>query len=216
MNIIRTSAVELDSIPAIAYKQKLYAGGSGVKIFRLDSDASAVFTIDKGTGEGVAYGKYDISLFPQDAVCEAIEMTSGLPYSSRGKIKVTPIEIKEEADVDETDQADKVDMVDSDEYKAILSRYSNEQGKLNYILMNKDFIQFASKSKTVSSMIGEGASVNDIVVFIIKSRATFLSGKKESLDDNQTLALIETLDEIDPRSSFKELTAHIKRMLARR
>ena len=56
MNIIRTTAVELAAIPAIAYKQKLSAGGAGIKIFRLDTDASAVFSIDRRTGEAVPYG----------------------------------------------------------------------------------------------------------------------------------------------------------------
>jgi hypothetical protein len=43
MNIIRTTAVELSLIPAIAYKQKLASGGAGIKLFRLDQDATAVF-----------------------------------------------------------------------------------------------------------------------------------------------------------------------------
>ena len=53
MNIIRTKAVELSTIPAIAYKQKLCSGGAGVKILRLDRDSAAVLTLDKKTGGGV-------------------------------------------------------------------------------------------------------------------------------------------------------------------
>ncbi|MDL2319237.1 hypothetical protein LJC74_09250, partial [Eubacteriales bacterium OttesenSCG-928-A19] len=55
----------------------------------------------------------------------------------------------------------------------------------------------------------------DILRFIIKSRATYLSGKKESLSDKETDALIETLDEIDPRGAFTELKAYLRRLLAR-
>jgi len=216
MNIIRTTAVELTAIPAIAYKQKLQAGGAGVKIFRLDQDAAAVFTIDRRSGEAVPYGKFDAALFPEEAVAEALEATVGLPYSARGKLTITVFEEPAAAeDVTET-ETEKVDMVGSDEYKAIVSRYANEKGKLNYTLMNKDFIQFASKSKVVNDLVAAKAPVADIVLFIVKSRATFLSGKKESLEDDEVAALIETLDEIDPRSAFKELSAHIKRMLARR
>jgi len=51
---------------------------------------------------------------------------------------------------------------------------------------------------------------------VVKSRATFLSGKKESLEDGEVAALIETLDEIDPRSAFKELAAYLKRLLAKK
>ena len=215
MNIIRTPAVELTTIPAIAYKQKLSAGGAGVKIFRLDADAVAVVTIDRRTGEGVARGKVDAALFPEDAVSEAISLTSGMAYSARGKIKVAAQpETKEADDVEET-EADKVDMVGSVEYAAIVERYSDEKGKMNYPLMNKDFIQFASKSKTVDTLIQNKASTEELVRVILKNRAGFIAGTTETLDDAQTDGLLETLDEIDPRSAFKELTQHLKRMLAK-
>ena len=215
INIIRTPVVELMTIPAIAYKQKLASGGSGVKLFRLDTDATAVITIDRRTGEGVPHGKIDTQLFPEDALSEAIALTVGMAYSARGKIKVTTqLEIKESDDVDET-EIEKIDMVGSNEYIAIIERYSDEKGKLNYPLMNKDFIQFASKSKTVNEMVQNKADTEELVRHILKNRAGFIAGTKETLSDAQTDALLETLDEIDPRSAFKELTQHLKRMLAR-
>ncbi|MCL2153366.1 MAG: hypothetical protein FWH57_10500 [Oscillospiraceae bacterium] len=215
MNIIRTTAVELMAIPAIAYKQKLSAGGAGIKIFRIDQDASTVFTIDKRTGEGIPYGKYDVELFPDEAVQEALELTAGLPYTSRGKLKITNFDVPEDnEDVVET-EVEKVDMVGSKEYQALLERYANEKGKLNYSLMNKDFIQFASKNKTISNMVANKAAVEEVLLYVIKNRASYLSGEKENLSDNETVALIETLDEIDPRSAFKELTLYIKRLLAK-
>jgi len=220
MNIIRTTAVELTAVPAIAYKQKLASGGAGVKIFRLDSDAAAVFTLDKRTGEALPFGKYDEKLFPDEAVLEAAELTSGLPYSARGKLKIAVFDDEEPAgeesaeDVTE-DETEKVDMVDSDEYQALTLRYTNEKGKINYTLMNKDFIQFAAKSNVVADMIGAKANVEDILIFIVKSRAAFLAGKKDSISDDEARAIIETMDEIDPRSAFKELSAYIKRMLAK-
>jgi hypothetical protein len=215
MNIIRTTAVELASIPAIAYKQKLGTGGAGIKIFRLDQDATAVFSIDRRTGEPGNFGKYDAELFPDDAVLEALELTLGLPYTSRGKLKITLFEDSpNEDDVLET-EVGKVDMVSSDEYKALINRYTNEKGKINYTLMNKDFIQFASKSKIVGSMLADKAGVEDILLHIVKSRAAEISGKKESLSDQDTAALIETLDEIDPRSAYKELTSYLRRLLAK-
>ena len=215
INIIRTPAVELTTIPAIAYKQKLSAGGSGVKIFRLDTDASAVLTIDRRTGDGVPRGKMDAQLFPEEALSEAISLTRGMAYSARGKIKVSvQAEVKEADDVDET-EIDKIDMVGSAEYIAIIERYSDEKGKLNYSLMNKDFIQFASKSKTVNEMVQNKAETDELLRYILKNRACFIAGSKEPLSDAQADALLETLDEIDPRSAFKELTQHLKRMLSR-
>jgi len=215
MNIIRTTAVELSTIPAIAYKQKLSAGGAGIKIFRLDQDAVMVCTVDRRTGEGVPYGTYDAPLFPDEAVDEALELTVGLPYSSRGKLKITAFNIDgDDEDVGET-ETEKTDMVDSDEYKSIVGRYANEKGKLNYSLMNKDFMQFASRSKVVGDMVAAKADVDEITLYIVKSMAAQLSKQKEAMSDQEAAALIETLDEIDPRSAFKELKAYLKRLLAR-
>ena len=217
MNIIRTKAVELSTIPAIAYKQKLASGGSGIKILRMDMDKYAVCTIDKRTGEPREYGKIDETYFPMEAFDEAIELTIGLPYSARGKIKLTVFESVEQEDIQELeDNIESDEEVDiKEEYNAIVNRYMDEKGKMNYQLMNKDFIQFASKSKVVSDMVSNKCSVDEIVIFIIKSRATFIANKKDSLDDNAVKVLIETLDEIDPRSAFKELRLHIKRLLAK-
>lgn len=218
MNILRTKSVELTAIPAIAFKQKLTTGGAGIKILRLDTDAYGVCTLDKRTGEAIPYNKLDETLFPIEAFDEAIELTSGLPYSSRTNINIDIAKATDKhEEPEQTEQPNEsINMIESDEYKAIVERYSDEKGKLNYTLMNKDFIQFASKSKTVADMVANKALSEDILMFIIKSRASFISNKKESLDDPSTVALIETLDEIDPRSAFKELKNHIKRLLAKK
>lgn len=215
MNMIRTQAIELNTIPAIAFKQKLASGGAGLKIQRMDTEATAAFTIDRRTGDALPYGAYKAELFPEDAIQEALELTQGLPYSARGKIVVLGYSAATEPEDVTEEQVEAVDMVDSDEYKAIVARYIDEKGKLNYTLMNKDFIQFAAKSKVVADMVSARATEEEILCAILKSRATFLSGKKESLDDKQVMALLETLDEIDPRSAFKELKASIRRMLAK-
>jgi predicted Zn-dependent protease with MMP-like domain len=214
MNIVRTKAVELSSIPAIAYKQKLASGGAGIKILRADGQ-TAVCTIDKRSSDMVPYGIIDEALFPMEAFDEAFELTNSLPYSARGNIKVVEIEEVQPDDVIEEAPAEQLDMTLSPEYQAIVERYSDEKGELNYALMNKDFIQFAARSKVVASMLGESASTDDIVVAIVKSRATEISRQKESLDDTSVLLLIESLDEMNPRSAFKELKAHINRMQAR-
>jgi len=214
MNIIRTKAVELSVIPAIAYKMKLQSGGASLKVQRLDKDAAGVVTIDKRTGDLIPFGKFDEKLFPSEAFEEAAELTSGLPFSARGNIKVN---VAAYSDKEETppEAEEVIIMTDSDEYNAIVERYSDEKGKLNYALMNKDFIQFASKSKTVAELISNKASPDEIALFIVKSRAAFIAGKKDSLDDKHAAALIETLDEIDPRSAFKELKNYLKRQLAK-
>ena len=215
MNIIRTKTVELTTIPAIAYKQKLSAGGAGIKILRIDQDQSGVCTIDRRTGECVPYGKLDETLFPMDAFDEALELLIGLPYSARGNIRLSAVQVQPE-DVVEESPAEQIDMTLSPEYMALVERYSDEKGKMNYPLMNKEFIQFTSKSKTVTTMAANKAERDEILIFVVKNRVAYISGNKESLDDHSTSLLIETLDEIDPRSAFKELKAYINRILARR
>ena len=214
MNIIRTKAVELSTISAIAYKQKLASGGAGIKIIRTDGQ-SAVCTVNKRTADMAPYGKVDEYFFPMEAFDEAFELTNSLPYSARGNIKLLAVEEVQPDDVSEQAPAEQVDMTLSPEYIAIVERYSDEKGKINYTLMNKDFIQFAAKSKVVRTLVDENAKQDDILETIIKSRASEISGRKESLDSDSVRLLIETLDEIDPRSAFKELKAHINRMLAK-
>jgi hypothetical protein len=208
--------MELSTIPAIAYKLKLSSGGAGLKILRLDREAAGVFTIDRQGGPPQPYGKVDAALFPEAAVDEALELTQGLPYSARGKIKVSAFEEKRDKDDVTPEEPQVADMVDSEEYNAIIGRYSDEKGKLNYPLMNKDFIQFAAKSKLVGDLVAKPASEDEIIVHILRNRAAFLAGKKESLTEAETRALVETLDEIDPRSAFKELKNHLRRMLTRK
>ena len=217
MQILRTRSYELAEIPAIAYRQKLPSGGAGVKIIRLDVNASASATLDKRTGEPVPYGTYDETLFPLEAFYEAMEMTSGLPYTMRKPINIAACGDAAEPKADAEGAAEAVSDMSAgfpeEEYNAIVERYSDEKGRMNYTLMNKDFIQFASKSKTVADMISKKSQTEDILVFIVQSRSAFIAGKKNSVSSEEAKALILVLDELDPRSAFKELKQFINRKL---
>ncbi|MDR3216218.1 MAG: hypothetical protein LBT55_02225 [Clostridiaceae bacterium] len=216
MNTVRTRAVEIGSIPALAYKQKLSTGGAGIKIHRLDCDAVAVFTLDKRGGQATAYGKFDSELFPEASVQEAIESTIGLPYSTYTRI-VLKIAAQSDAEAQDEGNAEEIiDMLSSKEYNAIIGEYVKENGKLDYTRLNKEFIQFASKSKTVAGLAAKSAGVDEILRFVVKNRAAYLAKEKELLSDAQTTALIEILDDINPRSALKELSSHIKKMLAKK
>jgi len=173
MNIIRTKVVELSQVPALAYKLKLCSGGSGVKIYRTDQDAAAFAEIDKRTGEAIITEKIDNGIFPEFAFDEALELLEGLPYSARGKVKIVLSEDVEDEEVcigegAGTELPPSSQMVGSDEFVAIVERFSDENGKLNYALMNKQFIQFAASSKVVGNMVGSRASESEIRMFILK------------------------------------------------
>jgi len=220
MNIVRTKVAELNTIPAMAYKIKLKQGGSGIKIHRTDKDVFTFAEINKRSGEILPEAHSDD--FPAEAFEEAVELLTGLPYSARGKVKIVVSETVDTCEIeipeDEapgTHEDPTANAVDSDEFIAITGMYTDISGKMNYPLMNKQFIQFTAKNKTVSKMVGERASENDILVHVIKNRAAFLAGKKDNLSDEETLALIDAIEDIDPRSAFKDLKLHIRRMLAR-
>ena len=217
MSMIRTTTVELSSIPAIAYKQKLPKGGTGLKLLRLDQDARAAYTLDRRTGGAVPYGnhKTDTAIFPDEAINEALELLGGLPYGKRGNISINVESWEPDVEAAQQEEPQLPDMTESNEYKAILATYTGLNGKLDYTRMNKEFIQFASKSKLVSKLVSERAPTDEIMVHIVKSRATELSGGKQSLDDAQVQALIDTLDDINPRSAFKELKKHVNIMLGK-
>ena len=219
MNIIRTKVVELEMVPAVAYKIKLKSGGSGIKMHRTDQNVTVFAEVDKRTGDIIIDGRINEELFPYPAFDEAMELLAGLPYSARGKVKimvsddVEDDEICTDGAVDELPTACK--MLESEEFKAIIDRFSDETGKLNYALMNKQFMQFAQTSKVVGEMMGRKESEGDIRLFILKNRAAFYANKREHLTDDEAKALLEALNEINPRSALKELNLYIRKRMAR-
>ena len=222
MNIVRSKVVELNTIPAIAYKLRLKEGGSGIKIHRTDRNETAFVELDKRSGGVVPNPRNIAEFFPEEAFEEAVEELLGLSYSARGKVKIETSETIEAGEIevpeDEAPGAHEdvtANVVDSDEFAAIIDMYSDGTGKLNFQLMNKQFIQFASRNKTVSEMVGNRVSENDILIRVLQNRAAFLAGKKDFISDDEAAALLDVLDDMCRRSAFKELKLHIRRMLGR-
>ncbi|MDR3293193.1 MAG: hypothetical protein LBT20_03715 [Clostridiales bacterium] len=215
-NTIRTKAIELETIPALAYKQKLPTGGAGIKLHRIDRDAAAAYTIDKRSGKAIAYGKIDETLFPEKAVTEAIDATAGLPYSIHSRVVLKLSSSVETLPQEEEPTKATTELLASKEYAAILKEYTKESGKLDYTRLNKDFIQFAAKSKTLVTLAAKSAPLEELLLFTVKNRAAYLSKSKDNLSDEQISALIDVLNEIDPRSAFKELSAYLKKLLGKK
>ena len=208
--LIRTDAVKTTLIGGLAYKQKLMAGGAGLTI--MTPDDKAVYTINKRDGTCIPYGQVNSDIFSADVIKEALELTRGLPYKRAGKIaKVYPDNHCDETPVEhETDDAkNDIDVLASAEYKEFIMQYTDKNGKFSYALMNKEFIQFASRSSIVQGMIADKYRVEAIVMYIVKSRAADLTRNK-GMSDEMLVAFIETLDSMNTRSAFKELTAHLR------
>jgi hypothetical protein len=153
----------------------------------------------------------------QEGFEEAQELLAGLPYSARGKVKILASAEREDEEIaeGEDEKVTAACMVKSDEFNAIIDRFSDEGGKINYTLMNKQFIQFASSSSVVRDMAGKRAKSGDMLLFVLKNRAAFLANKREHLSDEAAQALLDALNEINPRSAFKELNLHLRKMVSR-
>ena len=209
MNIIRTPVVELTTVPALAYKFKMTSGGAGIKIIFEGSDNTETYAITR-RGELVATSPQGVV---SDAAQEALELTLGLSYSARGKVKAVFVA---EADEDEV-VAETIDynMIESAEYKAWIKEYTGDNFKMNYAKMNKDLIQFAAKNKTVAEMVSEKEAVESILRRIVQIQTSNLTKNKEYMTAEVADALISTLEELDVRSAFKELKLHIQKMSKR-
>ncbi|RUR53201.1 hypothetical protein [Vreelandella populi] len=210
--MIRTIMVELSTIEAAAYRQKLRGGHSGIVIMRYDTDQPGIATVNRKSGEPDPSHNTDLKLFPLEAFNEAMELTSGMPYSRRGKVKLSAE--KEDANAQE-ETAEELATVDSDEYEAIVEAYTNRKGELSYELLNKDFIQFAKSSRVISDMVANRALEDDIRDHVVKVKLESITGNRE-LTVAQTQRIVEMLDEVSPRHVFKELNDEIRKMLASR
>jgi len=214
--MIRTETVQLKSIKGIAFKQKLKAGGSGITI--MTPDDSAMFTINKRDGSCVPFGQADTKCFTDVVTGEVLDLTRSLPFKRLGK--VTKVyedyhcdESSAELEVDDTKV--EIDVVSSVEYNSFALKYTDKNGRFSYQLMNKDLIQFASRSQVVSRMLSDKAGVDEIVKYVVKSKAADISHNK-GMDDEMLTIFIETLDSMDTRSAFKELRAYLRDRLGRK
>ena len=207
--MIRTNVVKLTYISALAYRQKLQAGDTGIIIVRPDVKQPGIASISKKTGEPVLTKNTPVKHYPLEAFKEAMELTAGLPFRKQGNIKVTddmfvdPVEENnEEAEV----------VVDSREYQKILDKYTDKNEKFSYDLLNKDLISFAHRSKIVRNMIADKISQKEITEYIVDNKIRNITGNHD-MSAAQVNKIVELLDEVSPKGVFKDLNAEIRKLL---
>jgi hypothetical protein len=208
--MIRTKIVELTTLEAAAYRQKLKGGKAGVVVMRYDTDQPGLASFSRNTGDPVPNANVNLDLYPLEAFKEALELTNGLPYSRRGAVKLSgkPTEAEAEPDTPEDEAT-----VDSAEYAAVVEAYTNKKGELSYDLINKDFIQFARSSKIVGDLVADRASEDEIRSHVVKVKLEQLTGNRD-LTEAQAQRIVDMLDEVSPRFVFCELNDEIRRMLS--
>ena len=206
--MIRTSSVKLTTLPAVAYREKLAKGGSGIVIVRSDATQPGIASISKTSGEPIPSANTSADLYPVEAFKEAMELTAGMPYRKQGKPKPVLIEVPEE-EVPEIEV-----VVDSSEYQAVVDAYTDKNGKLSYALLNKDLIQFVHRSSVARRMIAAGESEEAIRAYAVGAKFRTITGNGD-LTDEQALKMAELLDEVSPKGVFKELNAEIRAKLGK-
>lgn len=211
--IVRTKLVELSTLAAVAYRQKLF-NGSGVVILRYGSPQPGLASISRSTGEPVPAAHTNLDVFPVEAFREALELTGGLPYSRRGKVQLVDVPLEDVPSAQsEQPSVEDLSLVDSAEYRAIVDAYTSQKGELSYGLMNKDFIQFANSSKIVATMIASNASLDDLRSHVIRAKFETLTGNSR-LSAAQMDSIVGLLDEVSSKSVFRAFDDELRKMLS--
>ena len=208
--MIRTNVVKLSVIKAVAYRQKLMKGGSGIVIIREGEAQPGIASISKTSGEAILTDNTPKKLFPKEAFDEAMALTAGLPYRKQGSVQLKGEKVSEEP-APAAEEPEEV-IVDSAEYLKVVEKYTDKNGKLSYELINKDMIKFAHSSSVVRKMIAEGAKQKEISTYVAGAKFRNITGNNK-LSDDQVLKIIDLLDEVSPKGVFKDFNDFIRRSL---
>jgi hypothetical protein len=224
--VIRTRLVELSSLEAVAYRQKLRGGQAGVVILRHDSAQPGLALLNRHSGEADLAAHTPADLFPPEAFQEALELTAGLPYSSRGPVR-SPAAVTGAAagapagaaaaaatpsPLDEEHTAEEIATVNSADYAAIVKAYTNKKGEISYELLNKALIQAARSNPYVAEMVARKATLEEIRDHVLKANFEAVTGNR-SLSLAEVHRILELLDEVSPRSVLRELNDDLRKLL---
>ena len=210
--MIRTTVVQLTVIPAVAYRQKLTSGGSGIVIVREGISQPGIASISKTSGEAIPTSNTRAKDFPKEAFAQAMELTAGLPYKKLGAVSYSKSKVTEEKPVAEPELKEVADVVSSKDYKAIVKQYADKSGKLSYDLLNRDVIKFSRTSSKVRAMIAALDSVESISLYVTGSKYRAITGNRQ-LTDAEVLKITELLDEVSPKGVYKDFDADVRARL---
>jgi len=206
--VIRTVLVELSSLEAVAFRQKMPDGHSGVVILRYDNPQPGLALLNRHSGEPDIAANTPHDLFPLEAFQEALALTSGMPYSRRGRVKLqaTVAEpVAEEPAAAEDDLA----TVSSADYAAVVKAYTNRKGELSYDLLNKALIQAAHGNPYVAEMKARGATLEEIRDHVVKANFEAITGNR-ALTQAEVNRIVAMLDAVSPRSVLREFNEDLR------
>ncbi len=207
--MIRTEVVNLTTIPATAYRQKLTAGGAGIVILRSDCAQPGIASISKTSGQAIPTANTPADKYPAEAFQEAIALTGGMPYRKRGAAKpAAPVEAAPETPEEEAAEV----VIDSKEYQLIVDTYTDKTGKLSYALLNKDMIRFMHSSSRARALIAEKSAVEDVRMYVVGTKFRGLTCNPK-LTNEQVQKMVDLLDEVSPKGVLTEFNEAIRKEL---
>lgn len=221
--LVRTPLVELSLIEGVAYRQKLRGGQTGVVILRHDSSQPGLALLNHRTGEPDLAAHLPRELFTTEAFVEALELTSGLPYSCRGPVRSfghppsTPADPEgaHAAEELQCSPPDALATVSSHDYAAVVQAYTSRKGELSYELLNKALIQAAHSNPFVATMIKENASLEQIRDHVVKANFEAVTGNR-GLAAADVKRIVDLLEEVSPKSALRGLSDELRRMMDHR
>jgi hypothetical protein len=221
--VIRTRLVELSSLEAVAYRQKLRGGQSGVVILRPDTAQPGLALLNHQSGQPDPAANTPAALYPLEAFQEALELTSGLPYSSRGPVRspaavpgapaASAVEAPAASELAEEPSSADLATVNSADYQAIVKAYTNKKGEISYELLNKALIQAARSNPYVAELVARSATEAEIRDHVVKANFEAVTGNR-AISQAEVNAILELLDAVSPRSVLRDLNEELRRILA--
>lgn len=209
--MIRTAVVKLETMPALAYRQRLGAGDVGIVIVKPGAAQPGLATLSKNTGEAIPSKNTPVAEFPAEAFAEAVAKTAGLPWKKLGVVKA---DAKEFAPEPEPVAEPEPVVVEEYVYQDLVDAYTDASGKFSYALFNKALIQLAHRSSVVKRMLAEGASLAEIRDYVVGAKVRGIT-KNDKLSADEVAAIVDVLDALEPKGVLKELNAELRRMRAK-
>ena len=213
------------TVAAADRKQKGCRPTPGAVILRQDSAQPGLALLNRNSGQADLAAHTPAAMFPQEAFDEALELTAGLPYSSRGPVRspaaVAGSAVAEAAatattaapsPLDEDHTPEELATVNSADYAAIVKAYTNKKGEISYELLNKALIQAARSNPYVVEMVVRQASLEEIRDHVLKANFEAVTGNR-SLSLAEVHRILELLDEVSPRSVLRDFNEDLRKLL---
>ncbi len=211
--MIRTKIVELNVIEAVAYRQKLKGGKTGLVVMKFGLNQPGMAIMDRTTGRPVVPANAPKAI-PMEAYAEAGALTEGLTYARHHQFQMlggTKSQVKNVEIFDEEPEEELV-IVNSQDYTKIINAYKDKHGNFSHLLINRDLLKFAKSSTLVGNLVKNGVSRDEIRKHIVRSRFETITGNHK-ISDKEIEQIVSMLDEAHKEGVFKKLNAELQKMM---